>query len=130
MPWAQFDDHSPDSLAWLKAGGEPLGLHVLATCWCAAHLSDGTIPATIVEHYRSRFADLDEMVRRLEAAGLWEPVEDGWRLPGFLDDNRSRDQVAADRKRRQERARRGGRAKAQKDRQASEKDRQASEIPY
>ncbi|MDQ3678644.1 MAG: hypothetical protein M3401_17905 [Actinomycetota bacterium] len=128
MPWAQFDDHSPDTVAWLKAGGEALGLHALATCWCAAHLSDGALPDEAASLYLARFAEPEEMVRRLEAAGLWERVEGGWRLPGFLRDNRSRERVEADRKRREERARKGGRAKAAKDRGRT--DGSDDDVPY
>ncbi len=116
MPWAQFDDHSPDTLAWLQAGGEALGLHLLATCWCAAHLSDGVLPEQVATLYFQRFIEPVEMVRRLEAAGLWERVEGvGWSLPGFLRDNRSSKQVEDDRKRNTARARKGGLAKAAKD---------------
>ena len=78
MPWAQFDDHFHDSVAALEAGPEACGLHLWATCWSGAHLTDGRLPEPIAR----RFIDLcehgDELVARLVSAGLWAKAEDGW----------------------------------------------------
>jgi hypothetical protein len=120
-PWCQFDDHFPDTLGAINAGGEALGAHLMATCWCAAHLSDGEIPDAVAQLYLARFATPD-ILRRLEAAGLWERTDGGWRLTDFFPANRSRKQVEADRKR----ASKGGRAKAAKDRAAREASTNAS----
>jgi hypothetical protein len=72
MLWAQFDDHFHDSEAVLIAGPEACGLHLWATCWSAAHLTDGELPGPIAERLIDSYKDGDEMVAQLVAAKLWE----------------------------------------------------------
>ena len=121
MPWAQFDDHFPDSEAALLAGPEACGLHLFATTWCCAHLTDGLIPEIVARQFIDKCEDGTGLVARLIDAGLWEKVDDddgGWRLPYFLDDNRSKATVENDRAKKRKNASKGGNAKALKDRQA------------
>jgi hypothetical protein len=63
-------------------------------------------------------SDGTDLVARLLKAGLWEEQEGGYLLTDFLPANRSRAQVEADRAQKAEAGRRGGRVKAEKDRQA------------
>jgi hypothetical protein len=118
MPWAQFDDHFHDSEAALIAGPEACGLHLWATCWSAAHLTDGRLP----EHTGKRLVGScehgEEMVERLKKADLWASDDQGWRLLDFFPSNRSRAQVEADRVKKAESGRKGGRVKAERDREA------------
>jgi hypothetical protein len=118
MPWCQFDDHFADAVEALTAGPEACGAHLWATCWAAAHLSDGALPSVVADRILAACDDGDAILRRLLDAGLWAPVEGGYVMPGFLDANRSRERVEADRARKQEAGRRGGLAKAAKDRAA------------
>jgi hypothetical protein len=104
MPWAQFSDEFGDSIEALRAGVEPLGLHLLATVWCSSHLSDGELPALVAEHLIGRCKDGEALVAALVNAGLWDRTDDGYRLPFYLRDNRSREQVEADREKRETRA--------------------------
>jgi hypothetical protein len=121
VPWAQFDDHFPQSEKALKAGVEALGLHLCATCWSTAHLKDGNAPESVVEWLLTGCEGGEELIRRLEDSGLWERQEGGWRLTDFYENhNRSREEVEADRKAKQERGRRGGQANAKRHRKASE----------
>lgn len=120
MPWAQFDDHFPDSEPALTAGVEACGLHFLATCWSAAHLTDGVVPSIIVKRLMSGCLDNQgaELVARLIAAELWEQRGGSYYLTDFLGSNRTRSKVLEDRERKAKAGRKGGRAKAAKDRQA------------
>ena len=110
-----MDDHFPDSIEALRAGGEACGLYLLALCWCAAHLSDGAFPHEVAALFMARFQDGESQAAKLVTAGLFERVEDGYRLPLFLRDNRSRAEVEADRATKRKRASAGGKAKAAKD---------------
>jgi hypothetical protein len=122
MPWAQFDDHFHDSEGALAAGVEACGLHLWASCWSAAHLTDGRVPAAIVQRFLASCNDGDgaELVARLIGARLWERTEDDYALADFLttNGNRTRATVDADRARKAKAGRKGGRTKAQRDRQA------------
>lgn len=114
MPWAQFDDHYPDSEPALNAGVEASGLHLLATCWSAAQLTDGEVPSIVVKRLMSGCLDNQgaELVARLMAAGLWERRETGYLLTDFLTSNRSRADVEASRVDKRKAGRKGGLAKA------------------
>lgn len=117
MPWCQFDDHLPDSEGALLAGIEALGLHLVTTCWAAAHLTDGLVPAIVVKRLLAGCRDEHgpELVARLIEAGLWQRNGDGdVQLLDFLESNRSRAQVEADRERKREAGRRGGEANARR----------------
>ncbi len=121
MPWTQFDDHFADSEGALVAGVEACGLHLWATCWCAAHLRDGHVPAVMVKRWLAACHDEHgaELVARLIEAELWERTEDsGYRLLDFLKQNRSRAQVEADRDRKQAAGKKGGRVNAERNRNA------------
>jgi general stress protein YciG len=117
LPWAQFDDHFHDSEGALVAGVEACGLHLCATCWSAAHLTDGHLPSAIVKRLLACCQDEHgaELVARLMEAGLWEPDDNGgyW-LRDFLGSNRSRAQVESDRERKKEAGRKGGQVTARR----------------
>lgn len=118
MPWAQFDDHFHDSEAATVAGPEACGLHLWATCWSAAHLTDGRLPEQTAKRLIDSCEHGEEMVERLKNANLWASEDKDWRLLDFFPSNRSRAQVEADRAKKAESGRKGGRVKAKRDRQA------------
>jgi hypothetical protein len=122
MPWAQFDDHFHDSEGALAAGVEACGLHLQASCWSAAHLTDGRVSAAIVARLIAscRDGNGDELVSRLIAADLWQRDETGYVLIDFLttNGNRTRATVEADRARKAKAGSKGGRVKAARDRKA------------
>ena len=125
MPWAQLDDHFPDSEGALNAGVEACGLHMLATCWCAAQLSDGVLPAIVAKRLVSGCLDNGgaELVARLLEAGLWECRGDGsYLLTDFLTTNRNRTraQVKAGKVDKAAAGRKGGYAKAASRQRAAE----------
>jgi hypothetical protein len=113
MPWAQFDDHFHDSEGALLAGPEACGLHLLATAWCCAHLSDARLPAVAARPLIERCDNGAALVAQLEAANLWEATEDGYTLLDFwTNGNRTREQVERDRAARKQAGSAGGRAKS------------------
>ena len=112
MPWAQFDDHFHDSEAALRAGPEACGLHLLATTWCSAHLSDGALPEVAARPLIDRCSNGDDLVARLLEVNLWATADDGFAIVGFLDANRSKAEVDRDRAIRKAAGAAGGRARA------------------
>jgi hypothetical protein len=118
MPWAQFDDHFHDSEPAAIAGPEACGLHLWATCWSAAHLTDGRLPERTAKRLIGSCERGEAMVERLKGANLWASDDTGWRLLDFFPSNRSRAQVEADRAKKAESGRKGGRVKAERDREA------------
>ena len=104
MPWIQFDDHFPNTievLRVLEVDAKPLGVHLLASCWTGAHLTDGSVPDEVVRSFKADPDDID----RLCDAGLWQKVEGGYLLVQHLAANRCRAQVEADREAANERKR-------------------------
>lgn len=80
MPWFKIDDGFYDNPK-VKAIPRPvrmacLGLWVSAGTWSAKHLTDGRVPAFMVEEFGADDAQAAELV----ACGLWREVPDGWRF--------------------------------------------------
>jgi len=104
MPWVQFDDHFHNTIEVLRVlatDPRPLGVHLLASCWAGAHLTDGAVPDEVVASFNADDGD----VQRLCDAGWWERVEGGYVLVRHRDHNRTRAQVEADREAAAERKR-------------------------
>jgi hypothetical protein len=82
------------------------GLFVLALSWCGRELTDGFIPCAQIARLAGR--NVPRLVGALVAVGLWDVVDGGYQIHDFLDYNRSRTEVLAERGQRQEvRARAG-----------------------
>ena len=75
----------------LKVGLAGMGLHAWSISYCDHALSDGFIPNGAWPALTGVRAAVMALVR----AGLWVPVEDGFRLHDYTDYNRTRAQVAA-----------------------------------
>jgi hypothetical protein len=85
-----------------------VALFWLAISWCNDQLTDGRVPTGAVRLLGGDSAEADELVR----VRLWERDGKGYRVHDFLDFNKSRDQVAADRASRHDLAVAGGTARA------------------
>lgn len=92
-------------MTWTKLGSEfltdpallrlPRGarlLHVEATVWSNQHGTDGHVPSHMLGRISDE-PDTDTAAAQLTAAGLWQAADDGWTLPGFLDDQPSAEDV-------------------------------------
>jgi len=118
--WVRLDDAMLDNPKIIAAG--PLGtlLHVAAIVWSARNLTDGFIPlgkvatllnwAGALEHVTlesdgdgimctGRRIDSEDFAYRLVDLCLWHEVPGGFQIHDFLDYNRSKKQVLAERER-------------------------------
>jgi len=101
MAWVRLDDGffgHPKAQAIGQRGRE---LYLSALCWSSQNLTDGHVPATA---WRRIGADagvkpgsVRSLVGTLVGAGLLHENGDGWVIHDFLDYNRSRSAVLAER---------------------------------
>jgi hypothetical protein len=109
MTWANIDDGFPRHPKIFPLSDPAFRLHVSGICHASAYRTDGNVPDdilnTLVPRYRQK--TLEELARH----GLWLPGPDGWQIHDFLEWNRSRAEIEADkerkRKQRSEAGRRG-----------------------
>lgn len=93
MPWANLDDHFHDNPKVLETPLAGVGLYAIGLSYCSAHMTDGFIPQAVVRGIRGWLG----AARMLMDRNLWEAVEGGYRVHDYLQWNRSRAQVLADR---------------------------------
>lgn len=108
MSWFKVDDHLAMHPKVVCAGNRAMGLWVRAGSWACDQLTDGFIPTQMISPLGGTRAD----ARQLVAAGLWTAVEGGWKFHDWGDSNPTRDEVEAQRAKRAEAGRKGGRSKA------------------
>jgi hypothetical protein len=128
MPWVRIDEEFPRHPKVVKAGPLGMAMHVAALCYCNQYLTDGFVPRAIVaglidlsgigmRQWMGEVAGGGEdatwelVVQDLEAAGLWEREQGGWRIHDYHDYQPSREHVLKVREVRQEAGRKGGQAK-------------------
>ena len=92
MSYARIDDLLPHQRPVVEAGKLGivlLGWHAAAHCYAERHRTDGVIPShglTLLAPGAGR--PPARVLENLQAAGLWEPLEDGaWRLRDYLEWN-------------------------------------------
>lgn len=93
MPWVRIDDALPDHpKVAAVADDAAMWLHVCGLCYANRYLTNGFIPKGQVNRLaRSRGA------HKLVKAGLWDEVEGGYMIHGYLEYQPSRDKVLSDR---------------------------------
>lgn len=69
-----------------------IGLHVLCLGYCDRQRTDGFIPRRAMRVIAPGI-DCEPLVAELERVGFLEPAPDGWTVPGYLDWQRSREQI-------------------------------------
>lgn len=95
MPWLNVDDgfaDHPKVLELLEENRPALVCWLMCGVWSAKHMQNGKIP----RHVALRHGSADE-IASLVAARLFIEVDTGYEISGYLDANRSRAQVEADR---------------------------------
>lgn len=112
MGWIKIDDGRADHPKLLAAGLAARGLDEAAICWSSSHLTDGLIPEGAVAMLCAGHGERNwrKLAAKLVEVGRWVPTEGGWEIHGYLDWQRSRQQVEAERdatKRRVKRHRNG-----------------------
>lgn len=111
MSWARFDDQYPDHPKVVKVGPLGMALHTAATCYCARYLTDGFVPAAMIQ----RLINLDGLfiksnggsnavthtllTSELTNAGLFDEVPGGFMVHDYLKYNPPSEQVKAEKER-------------------------------
>lgn len=107
MPWVNLDDHFAEHPKNFALSDAAWRLHVSGICYCNIHLTDGLIDAAKVPTLVPRFrrVALAELVDR----GIWSPLLGGaaYEVHDFLQWNRSREQVLAEKERKSKAGRKG-----------------------
>lgn len=128
MPWVRIDEEFPRHPKVVKAGPLGMAMHVAALCYCNQYLTDGFVPRAVVVGLldlsgigmRQWMGELtgggedaswELVVQDLEAAGLWEREQGGWRIHDFHDYQPSREHVLRLREIRKVVGAKGGKAK-------------------
>jgi len=107
VPWANLDDQFPKHPKIVGLSDAAFRLHVSGICYCAQYTTDGLVQADavklLVPRYRPR--SLEELTER----GLWIPLLDGkaYEIHDYLQWNRSREQVEAERERKSKAGKKG-----------------------
>jgi hypothetical protein len=105
MPWANLDDRFPTHPKVIGLTDGAFRLHVSGICYCAQYVTDGVIEAETVPLLMPRYRKqlLDELLRK----GRWVPHPAGFEIHDYLDWNRSREQIEAERERKRKAGRKG-----------------------
>lgn len=110
MTWVKVDARFPTHEKVLDVGPVAEALWLRGLCYAGGHLTDGFVPVAYVR----RMGDMDGPAEaaRLVAAGLWHPVDGGWRIHDYLTWQRSKTEVEDISAKRAEAGRRGGKQRA------------------
>jgi hypothetical protein len=117
MSWFRCDDQlgdHPKVMALDEKLLPAMGLWVLCGVYCSKHLTDGFVPRKVVRMYGG-----EKLAKDLERAGLFNAAPGGWTMHDYLHWNPSKEQVLANRSKRQAAGQAGGRASGQARAQAN-----------
>lgn len=105
MPWANLDDQFPKHPKVLPISDAAFRLHVSGICYCAQYETDGLLDADAVSLLVPRYKTktLEELLTR----GLWQPHSKGYEIHDYLEWNRSKSQIEAERERKRKAGRKG-----------------------
>jgi len=105
MPWANLDDQFPKHPKVVRLSDAAFRLHVSGICYCAQFATNGVIDGEVVSLLVPRFrkATLDELLTK----GQWLTHPDGYEIHDYLQWNRSREQIEAERERKSKAGRKG-----------------------
>lgn len=124
MPWFKIDDSFYDHPKVFDAPDCAVALWTRAGTWSARNLTDGFVPTGMP----ARFCDdHDTAVRELLNRGLWKRARGGYQFHDWATYQPSSDTVKQLRQKRAEAGKRGGQARAAKQR-ASKSQASASEV--
>lgn len=97
MPFLNIDDNFADHPKIDNLSDGAFRLHVAGLLYAAKQMTDGYIPATrvprLIRTYRPK------LLAEVMAGRLWLPADAGYTIHDYLDWNRSREQIEADRER-------------------------------
>lgn len=96
MPWVKLDDALMDNPKVLAAGGDATLLWLASIMWSSRNLTDGHVPEAIVTRLTDR-KNASALAKKLVEVGLWDKATDGYVVHDYLDHQRSREEIEADR---------------------------------
>jgi hypothetical protein len=98
LTWVRLDDAFARHRKVRRLGHVAFRLHICALCWCSEHLTDGHIPRDELDDVCDlTVRELRQAVPELVRRGLWDEVDDGYRIHDYLDYNPSRAKVLDER---------------------------------
>lgn len=112
MTWVKLEDGFPSNPKVLAVTTPARYLYVVGLCYASAHLTDGRIPATALTVLHAQAGTRPRHAAELLDAGLWRHDGDTVTIPDYLEHQRSRAQVEAERdaaRQRQAKSRRASR---------------------
>ena len=112
MTWVKLDDQFYSHPKARAVGRDGRALYVAALCHASAHLTDGAITSASVP-LLAAMAEVDPATADLlVTSGLWALSDDGYRIVGYEDHQRTRDDIDAAREAARERQARARAAKS------------------
>ena len=105
MVWIRIDDQIAHHPKFIAAGPVASWLWVCGNGYCNKYLTDGFIPSIALPTLGG-VTNTDKWAERLAEVGLWDKVQDGYRVHDFHDHNPKAREVKAKRKRDRDRKRR------------------------
>lgn len=95
MPWAKLDDRFWIHPSITRVGNTSAGVFARMVSYCGSFLTDGVVPAEIAQMIAGR--DTRALTNLVEN-GLVDQLESGgYYIPDYLDYNRSRELIEAER---------------------------------
>ncbi|GAA1679621.1 hypothetical protein GCM10009745_24420 [Kribbella yunnanensis] len=95
VTWFKVDDAFAFHLKVIRAGNSAIGLWVRAGSWSAQQLTDGLVPADMVQALGGNLGDAEQLV----TVGLWEESPGGYKFHDWHDYQPSKAEVESDRER-------------------------------
>jgi hypothetical protein len=112
VAWVNLDDGFPDHPKVAGLSDRAFRLQVSGICYANRHLTDGIVPASVVP--RLVGVPPGRALVELIDGALWTPIlgsTEAYSIHDYLDWNRSREQVLAERERRSRAGRKGAEAR-------------------
>lgn len=113
MSWVKLDDRFWMHPSLLAAGNTSAGIFARFLSYCGCYLTDGAVPAGVVQTIvgKDRQA-LDALCSTGLVVRLHGEEAGGVYVPDFLDYNKSKEELEADRNAKRQAGSRGGRSRA------------------
>jgi hypothetical protein len=96
VTWLKLNDGLYADPKIVEVGYQGGWLHVCALSYCSQHMTDGVFPKAIVPRL-SDAPRAKELARALVEVGLWADVGAHYEIVGYLDEQRSAEQIEAER---------------------------------
>jgi hypothetical protein len=106
IPWFKVDDNLAFHAKTIAAGNAAMGMWVRAGSWSAQTLTDGFIPAHMLNSFGSK-----SLAKKLVQSGFWVEAEGGYQFHEWEDRQPTREAVEKDRTAARERVRAAREAK-------------------